>query len=508
MPTDRDPHDPPETSVPDPSADPAPPPAGVKEEAVELAKADEPTRSFWDSIRLLADKRLLIIFVFGIASGYPWLLIGSAMTAWLQESGLSRSAIGFFGSIFGAYAINFLWAPLVDRVRFPLLAKLGPRRSWILGLQILMAVATLSIAFTDPDTSFTVAGREISGLLLVASLALFIAICSATQDIAIDAYRVELIPKSETAVISHGSAMTTAGWWVGYGFLGVVPFMIADLPGWSWSRVYFILAAFWIPLMIAVLLVPKARQKRDRFEETERQYAERLAAKTGEPGGLQKGLAWLAVTVVEPIREFFRRSGPRLAFFVLLFIFTFKLGEAFLGRMSIVFYKEVGFTDSQIGIFSKGLTGFVTIIFSVIGSIINARFGLIRGLLIGGISMAASNLMFSWIAVVGPDVRLYAAAIVVDGFTTAFSTVAFVAFISFLTSHTYTATQYALMASLGNLGRTMVSSSSGVVVDAMGGNWALFFVVTALMVLPSLGILLYVGKLMKERIPNWRGGRA
>ena len=122
--------------------------------------------------------------------------------------------------------------------------------------------------------------------------------------------------------------------------------------------------------------------------------------------------------------------------------------------------------------------------------------------------MAASNLMFSWIAMVGPDVNLYAAAIVVDGFTTAFSTVAFVAFISFLTSHTYTATQYALMASLGNLGRTLVSSASGVVVDGLGGNWALFFVITALMVLPSLGILLYVGKLMKERIPGWRGGRA
>lgn len=481
----------------------------LAKEAAELSKAtEEPTRSFRESIRLLADKRLLIIFLFGIASGYPWLLIGSAMTAWLQESGLSRSAIGFFGSIFGAYAINFLWAPFVDRTPFPILSKLGPRRSWILGLQILMVAATLGLAFTDPEGTDTFFGREVTGLLIVASLALFIAICSATQDVAIDAYRVELIPRHETAVISHGSAMTTCGWWVGYGFLGVVPFMIADLPGWDWGRIYFILAALWVPLMIAVLWAPKSRQKRDRFEKTEQQYEAALADKSGAPSRWQKIVAWLAVTLLEPGREFFRRSGPRLAIFVLIFIFTFKLGEAFLGRMSIVFYKEVGFTDAQIGIFSKGLTGLVTIVFSVVGSIINARFGLIKGLMIGGISMAASNLMFSWIAMVGPHVGLYAAAIVVDGFTTAFSTVAFVAFISFLTSHTYTATQYALMASLGNLGRTLVSATSGVVVDAMGGNWALFFVITALMVLPSLGILVYVAKLMRERIPGWRGGRA
>ena len=467
-------------------------PAG---EGGESAEPDEGARSFVDSIRLLLDRRLLIIFAFGVASGYPWLLIGSSMTAWLQESGLSRSSIGFFGSIFGAYAINFLWAPLVDRVRFPGLARLGPRRSWILGMQLLMTAATLTIAFTGPTEN----------MLLVASLSLAIAVCSATQDVAIDAYRVELIPRHESATISHGSAMTTAGWWTGYGLVGVVPFTVVDLPGWSWSRIYLLLALFWVVLMVVTLLVPKARQKRDRFAAAEAEYEEKLARRSGEPGVWQKLVAWLAVTLVEPLREFFSRSGPRLAIFVLLFVFTFKLGEAFLGRMSIVFYKEIGFTDTQIGQYSKLGTGLVTIVFSILGSIVNARFGLIKGLFLGGITMAASNLMFSWIALVGPDERLYAAAIVVDGFTTAFSTVAFVAFISFLTSHTYTATQYALMASLGNLGRTMVSSASGVVVDAMGGDWNLFFVLTALMVLPSLGILLYVSKLLRERVPSWQG---
>jgi MFS transporter, PAT family, beta-lactamase induction signal transducer AmpG len=454
---------------------------------------DKEARSFRESVRLLLDKRLLVILIFGMASGYPWVLIGSAMTAWLKEAGLTRSAIGLFGSVFAVYAINFLWAPLVDRVPFPVLGRLGQRRGWILGMQSLMALATLAVGFTNPAAS----------LQWTAALALSIAIFSATQDIAIDAYRIEIIPREETAKISHGSAMATGGWWTGYAALGAIPFFVADLAGWSWSRIYLILGALWIPLMIAVLLVREAPQRRDRFLEAEERYRAALESRGGGASTWTRLMAWLAVTVVEPIREFFRRTGPRLAISVLLFVFLFKLGEAFLGRMSIVFYKEVGFTDAQIGTYSKLLTWWVTILFSVVGSVLNARFGLIRGLLLGGIAMAASNLMFSWIALVGPHEGLYAAAIIVDGFTGAFATVAFVAFISYLTSHTYTATQYALLASLGNLGRTVLAATSGVMVDALGGNWALFFAITAVMVVPSLLLLVYVSRVLKERVRLW-----
>ena len=460
----------------------------------DSADPEQRATSFLESLRLYWDRRLLIIFVLGIAQGYPWVLIGSAMTAWLQESGLTRSAIGLFGSIFGVYAINFLWAPFVDRLEIPVLRRLGPRRSWILAMQLLMASATLGIAFTHPAKSLT----------WTSVLALGLAICSATQDMAIDAYRVEVIPRHEAAKISHGSAAITAGWWTGYALLGAAPFFIADLPAWSWSRVYLILAALWVPLIAVVLLIPKAQQRRDRFEEAEEKYQAALGAER-EPSTWQKLTAWLAVTVVEPIREFFTRSGPRLAAMVLLFVFLFKIGEAFLGRMSIVFYKEVGFTDAQIGTYSKLLGGWVTIVFSLLASVFNARFGLIKGLVLGGIAMAGSNLMFSWIAIVGPDERLYAATILVDNFCAAFSSVAFVAFISFLTSHTYTATQYALMASLSTFGRTTMASSSGMVVDAMGGNWAMFFVLTAVMVIPSLLLLIYVSKLLKERVEGWEG---
>jgi PAT family beta-lactamase induction signal transducer AmpG len=261
----------------------------------------------------------------------------------------------------------------------------------------------------------------------------------------------------------------------------------------------------WLPIMATALLAREGRQHRERFKEAQERY-ERVLAEKGTPGTWARFTAWLAVTTVEPFREFFRRTGPTLGLSVLVFLFTFKLGEAFLGRMSIVFYKEVGFTDTQIATYSKLMTAGVTILFSMAGGLLNARIGIIKGLLVGGIAMAASNLMFSWIAMVGPNERLYAATIFVDGFTAAMSTVAFVSFISYFTSHTYTGTQYALLASVGTLGRTLVSGVSGFVVDALRGNWAVFFVITAVMVIPSLILLVYIGKLLRERIQGWDEG--
>jgi PAT family beta-lactamase induction signal transducer AmpG len=467
-------------------------------EAVEAPTAmgapdpDKAARSIRESLREYLDRRLLTIFIFGMASGFPWVLWGSAMTAWLKESGLTRSAIGVFGTVAAAYSTHFLWAPFVDRIPFPILSRLGQRRGWILGMQIPLALATLGIAFTHPADSVKWTGI----------LALIIAFCSATQDVAIAAYRIEIIGREETTKISHAAATETAGWWTGYALLGAIPFFLADLPGWTWNRIYVLLAAMWLPMMLTVAFAREGRQLRHRFKEAEEKY-ERVLAQKAAPGLWSRLTAWLAVTVVEPIKEFFDRTGVKLGVSVLLFLFMFKLGEAFLGRMAIVFYKEVGFTDTQIATYSKLLTAVVTIIFSMAGGLLNARIGIIKGLFVGGIAMAASNLMFSWIALVGPDERLYAATIFVDGFTSAMSTVAFVAFISYFTSHTYTGTQYALLASVGTLGRTLVSGASGFIVDALHGNWALFFVLTALMVVPSLILLVYVGRLLKERIQYW-----
>jgi len=421
------------------------------------------------------DRRLAVIFLLGMASGYPWVLIGSAMSAWLSDLGISRSAIGFIGGVTVMYAVNFLWAPLLDRFQPGFLRRLGRRRGWILWMQAGLFVATLVLSRLQPGEMLALTGATM----------LVIAFLSATQDIAIDAYRVELIDRADQARISYGSAMATAGWWTGYGLLGAVPFWLVDAVPGSWAGVYVGLAVVWLGFIAVVATLapqPEAAAPPARAEAT---VAARMRA-----------------TVVEPLAEFFARNGVKLALAILAFVLLFKVGEAFLGRMSIVFYKEVGFTDAEIGTYSKLLNWWVTVIFAIAGSLINARFGIIRGLLIGGIAMASTNLMFSWLAVVGPETWLLALTVVVDGFTAALGTVAFMAFITFLSSHTFTATQYALLASIGNLGRTTLASGSGWVVDRLGGDWALFFVLTALAVAPGLLLLGRLGPLLKRRYPD------
>lgn len=422
------------------------------------------TLTLKDYLKLYTDKRFLIIFGLGILSGFPWVLIGSAMTAWLKDAELTRTAIGFFGSIFVVYAFNFLWAPLLDSLKLPFLSKLGRRRSWIILMQAIILIFVIAIAFTDPS----------SNLVWTSLIAFGIAAASATQDIAIDAYRIESLEEAEHHKIPAGSAMATSGWWTGFSLPGAFAFILADQPGFDWQKVYIALAVFVI-ICIAFVFYINEKQREQSIEKTNFQIQQ-----------------WFLTAFLKPLTEFFQRNGLAIAIGLLCFIFLFKIGEAFLGRMSVVFYKEVGFSNEQIGIYSKLIGWWAIIIFSILASFINIRFGIVKGLMISGIAMAATNLMFTWIALVGPNVNLFAAAVIVDNFTASFATVAFVSFISYLTNRQYTATQYALMASLGNLGRTTLASFSGLMVDSMQGNWALFFVITALMVIPSLCILWFI----------------
>ncbi|TLX49782.1 MFS transporter [Pseudoalteromonas ruthenica] len=439
-------------------------------------------------INYFRDRRLLTIFIFGISSGFPWVLIGSVMSAWLKDEGLSRSMIGLFGMVFGAYSINFLWSPLVDRVKIPYVtAWLGQRRSWLLCCQCVILLGTLAMAFVDIGAQ----------LYLVALLALVIATASATQDIAIDAYRIDILDENESEKMSAAAAMATCGWWTGYALLGAMPFFAADIPGIEWPDVYLALALIVAALIAYVFVANEPLSNREHIhEQLEHQYQQKLQQHSNAlPLVLKKTLAWLGVTIIEPLRSFFAKNGVKTAIALLAFIFLFKIGEAFLARMSIVFYKEVGFSNSDIATFSKLGTAVLTIIFAFLGSLFNARFGIVKGLFISGVAMAASNLMFSWIAVAGPKLHLYALAIILDGFTQAWSLVAMVAFISMLCDRAFSATHYALLASLGNLGRTLLSGYSGVVVDDwLHGDWSTFFILTALMVLPSLLFLYLIRK--------------
>ncbi|WDE04465.1 MFS transporter permease [Thalassomonas viridans] len=519
--------------------------------------------SLRQTLSYFKDRRLLSIFCFGIASGFPWVMTGSAMSGWLKDAGLSRSSIGLFGLIFVAYSINFLWSPLVDRLKVPFLTRyIGQRRSWILATQLLIMLATLKLSQLD----------VVNQLSLMAFFGLIIAICGATQDIAIDAYRIDLLQDKDSNYMAAGSAMATSGWWTGFAGLGSIPFILVDQPGWQWSQVYLVLAAIMAALMITALVVREPKSNREAVHnQIEKNYLQVLPsrgrqplaillilpaifaaiiyANIGYPGWpegyidssyrfwlisafillllvlfsqqltrlnkvintrlsengtstitahpanrIHRLTAWLLTTLVAPIQEFFDRNGAKLSIAILLFIFLFKLGEAYLGRMSIVFYREVGFSNSDIAYYSKMINWSVTIIFSLIGSVFTIRYGILKGLFIGGTAMAASNLLFSLMAIVGPDKALFAFTVFVDGFTSAWGSVAFVALLSVLCNHTFTASQYALMASLGTFGRVMLGSYSGIIVDWLDGNWSLFFILTALMVIPSLLFLYSIRK--------------
>ncbi|MGR6833444.1 AmpG family muropeptide MFS transporter [Aliivibrio wodanis] len=440
----------------------------------------------WKSaIKSYMDKRLLWVFMLGCSSGFPWVLIGSNMSGWLKDAGLTRAAIGYFGSVFAVYAINFMWAPLVDRVKLPFLGnKLGQRRSWIFLCQAIVLFCTLQIAGLDPSNN----------LALTSMFALAVATASATQDIAIDAFRIDTFPKSESTKMPQASAMAVIGWWTGYSLPGYLAFVNADSIGWN--GVYYGMAGIVALLMVFTLLVGEPKTKRDELQhEAEERHNKVVHSKVA---------AWFTVTVIEPFYDFFNRNGVKTACTLLLFVFLFKIGEAFLGRMSITFYKEIGFSNEQIGYYSKLIGWGATVFFTLLGSLINVRFGVIKGLMIGGVAMAASNLMFALIANVGPNEHLFLATIIVDNFTTAFSTVAFVSFLTILTGEAFSATQYALLASLGNLGRTTLASFSGELVDYLN-SWPLFFILTAVMVIPSLVMLLMLKGHFKALLDKAQG---
>ena len=418
------------------------------------------------ALKTFNDKRYLSIFLFGISSGFPWIMIGSVLSAWLKDEGLSRSAIGLFGIIFATYSFNFLWSPLVDKLKPPLL---GQRKGWIFAMQ--GCIVLLCLGMSQLSATYD--------LYYVALIGLLIAVASATQDIAIDGYRIDCVEKEDKDGMSAASSVATAGWWTGYGGLGAIPFFLADLTTWSWPNIYLLLSVIMVLLMCATCIADEPQIDR-----------EALLEKITDANATSSPLVyWIRTTLITPFAEFFNRNGVKLAASFLLFIFLFKIGEAFLGRMSIVFYKEVGFSNSDIATYSKLLNWWVTIVFSLLGGLVNIRYGIYRGLMIAGVAMAASNLLFALIAQTGPSTSLLAVTVIVDGFTGAWSTVAMVAFISLLCNRAFSATQYALMASLSVAGRTLVASSSGIVVDSLNGNWSLFFIITAVMVIPSLCFL-------------------
>ena len=236
--------------------------------------------------------------------------------------------------------------------------------------------------------------------------------------------------------------------------------------------------------------------------DTNRHYKQKATDKTieeklGSSNLITKFIAYITGTIGGPVISFFKKNGFSIALGILGFIFLFKIGEAFLGRMSIIFYKEIGFSKGEIAIYSKTLGWVTTVVFTLIGGIFAMRAGTIKTMFVAGGFMAATNLLFALLAWSGKSEWLFAFAVIADDISAAFTTVAFVAFISLLVDRTYTATQYALLASIGTAGRTMLASSSGALVDWLNGDWGTFFIITTLMVIPSLVCLWFIRNKIK-----------
>ena len=291
-------------------------------------------QSIAGSLSAYVERRMVRIFLLGIISGFPWVLIGSALSLWLKEDGLSRTTIGWASLIFGVYAVNFLWAPLIDRLRVPWLTdRLGHRRAWIVTLQAVILACLVMWSVIEPAANLAVA----------VAVGLVIATASATQDITIDALRIEQVGESESESMAAGAATAVVGWWTGYKLGGVVAlktasaFQNAGVENY-WQATFLVLGVVVILCSIGLVLCVCETSPAERVA-AQAEEDDRIAAHLDLSGGLGRAVTWLAGTVAGPLMSFFRRNGFAIAVAVLGFIFLFKIGEAFLGRMSLLFYQ-------------------------------------------------------------------------------------------------------------------------------------------------------------------------
>ncbi len=437
-----------------------------------------------DLFKYYFERRMIKILLLGAISGFPWVIIGSSLSLWLKEDGLSRTTIGWAGLIFAVYAFNYLWAPLVDRVYIPFLTKkIGHRKSWIFLMQTLILICLLLWFFLNPNYN----------LALIIGIGLVIAIASSTQDITVDALRIEQISKNEKELMAAGAAVAVVGWWTGYKLGGVVALGLAEYfenLGFTnyWQIAFLGLGCVVVLFNIGILFI---KEKNFQNKKKNQNILDEQIKKNLKISNFFTRISvWLSSTIAGPLINFFKKNGFKIAVGIISFIFLFKIGEAFLGRMSVIFYKEIGFSKSDIALYSKTFGWLTTVVFTLLGGLFAIRSGIIKSMFLAGILMASTNLLFTLLAWSEKSYLLFAIAVILDDIAAAFATVAFVAFISLLVDRNYTATQYALLASIGTAGRTSLASSSGALVDWLNGNWGIFFIITALMVIPSL-ILLY-----------------
>ncbi len=437
--------------------------------------AQTQSKTWRDAVATYARPKVLVLLLLGFAAGLPLLLVFSTLSAWLRDAGVSRTEIGFFGWVGITYSIKVIWSPIVDRVPFPLLTSaFGRRRGWMLAAQIGIAGGLVAMALVGPE----------GHLILFALLAVLVAFASATQDIALDAFRIECAPMSDQGALA---AAYQLGYRIALLVAGAGALFIADSAGWE--AAYFTMAICMAVGLITVIAVKEP--PRNLENEAQRLAAwETALSKAGvDASAMRKTTAWLATVVVEPFVDFFRRHG-HLALVILAFIGLFRISDLVMGIMANPFYLDLGFTKSQIAEVAKIYGFFMTIAGAAIGGIAVARFGVLWPLLPGAAAVAVSNLLFAYLANQGPVVGWLIVTISADNLAGGFAGTALIAYLSSLTSSAYTATQYALFSSFMTLPGKFISGFSGIQVERWG--YETFFIYAAALGIPAILLSIFL----------------
>jgi PAT family beta-lactamase induction signal transducer AmpG len=405
---------------------------------------------------------MLVILLLGFSSGLPFALSFTTLSVWFTEVGVSKKDIGLFVLVGLPYAWKFLWAPFLDGVRIPILTRrLGQRRSWALVAQAGLMASLVWLGSLDP-------ARDLG---LMAWAAIVVVFMAATQDVVIDAYRIEILRDDEQGA---GSAMTQYGYRFGMLASGAGALYLSDhMP---WSSVYVIEAMLLLIGMVTVLFAREPFRKRGAAGEA-------LPARLPVSGRLGRRLREIAI---DPFTDFLRRPWWAL---ILVFVVLYRFPDSFLSVMANVFYKDVGFSNSQIASVSKLFGTAATLAGVFLGGLVVHRFGVLKSLFVCGVVQMLSNLMYIAMAQRGLDVPTFAATIAVENVSGGMTGVAFIAYLSSLCSPGFAGSQYALLSALGLSTRNTLSAASGWLAETVGWSW--FFVVSALVAIPGMALLAF-----------------
>lgn len=415
-------------------------------------------RGWLKALEVYREPRILAVLLLGFASGLPLLLTYSTLTYWLAEAEVDKGWIGLFALAGLPYTWKFLWSPVIDRLPLPpFTTMLGRRRGWLLAVQILLLVGILLLGACDPRRDLT----------WMAALAVLVAFLSASQDIVIDAYRVELLSEREQGA---GAAVIVIGYRIAMLVAGAGALLIAEAAGWFMA--YAVMASLLLVGVATTLLMPEPQ------------------VGAVAPPSHAGAASWLKEAVAAPLIEFFSRNGAATALLILLFIMLYKVGDALLSSMTGPFYVELGFSKTEVAAIVKLYGVLATLLGGFLGGLVVARRGLIQGLWICGLVQMASNLVFVLQAQAGHDVAMLTVTISIENLAGGMGTVAFVAYLAALCDVRFTATQYALLSSFMAQARTTLSAGGGFLAESM--PWTGFFLLTTAAAVPGLLMLLWL----------------